>query len=81
MNLKVGDPVIVSSYWLKPSSHYKNGYIKEIFELSGATVYRVYFYDESGKWLSGCNIFPHLAETIKLDIKELRDKKLKDLGI
>jgi hypothetical protein len=78
MNLKVGDPVIVSSYWLKPS-HYKNGYIKEIFELSGATVYRVYFYDESGKWLSGCNIFPHLAETIKLDIKELRDKKLKEL--
>jgi hypothetical protein len=80
MNLKVGDPVIVSSYWLKPS-HYKNGYIKEIFELSGTTAYRVDFYDESGKWLSGCNIFPHLSETIKLDIKELRDKKLKDLGI
>jgi hypothetical protein len=80
MNLKVGDPVIVSSYWLKPSN-YKNGYINEIFKVDGKTVYRVDFYDESGKWLSGCNIFPHLAETIKLDIKELRDKKLKDLGI
>jgi len=56
MNLKVGDPVIVSSYWLKPSSHYKNGYIKEIFELSGATTYRVDFYNEEGKWISGCNI-------------------------
>jgi len=81
MNLKVGDPVIVSSYWLKPSSHYKNGYIKEIFELDGATAYRVDFYNEEGRWVGGCNIFTHLSETIKLDIERERDLKLKDLGI
>ena len=46
MNLKVGDPVIVSSYFVTQNianhpTHYKNGYIKEIFELDGATAYRV----------------------------------------
>lgn len=80
MNLKVGDPVIVyKPIWM--NKVHKNGYVNEIFEVDGITVYRVYFYNESGRYSSGCNIFTHQGETIKLDVETERDLKLKDLGI
>jgi hypothetical protein len=86
MNLKVGDPVIVyKPIWM--NKVHKNGYVNEIFELDGIMVYRVYFYDEGGRWVSSCNIFTHSnyfshqGETIKLDVETERDLKLKDLGI
>jgi len=80
MNLKVGDPVIVyKPIWM--DAVYRYGYVNEIFELDGKTVYRVYFHDEGGRWISGCNIFTHKREIIKLDVEKLRDLKLKELGI
>jgi hypothetical protein len=80
MNLKVGDPVIVyKPIWMNNTS--KQGYINEIFEVDSKTVYRVYFYSEGGSWTCGCNIFTYQGETIKLNIEEARDLKLKDLGI
>jgi len=80
MNLKVGDPVIVyKPIWMNNTP--KQGYINEIFELDAKTVYRVYFYNEGGRWDSGCNIFTYQGETIKLDVEIERDLKLKDLGI
>lgn len=45
MNLKIGDPVIVyKPIWTNNTP--KQGYINEIFEVYGKTVYRVYFYNE-----------------------------------
>ena len=80
MNLKVGDPVIVyKPIWMNNTP--KQGYINEIFEVDSKTVYRVYFYNVEGEWTCGCNIFTYQEETIKLNIEEARDLKLKDLGI
>ena len=78
--MKVGDPVIVyKPIWMdnKP----KSGKLVEVFELDNRVVYRVYFYDKSGRWLSGCNIFTYQNETIELDIECMRDLKIKELGI
>jgi hypothetical protein len=80
MKLKVGDPVIVyKRNWL--NGIHKSGRINEIFCLGDNTIYRVYFYDNSDKWVDGCNIFRHLGESIELDTVRLRDTKLKKLGI
>ena len=61
MNLKVGDPVIVyKPIWMNNTP--KQGYIKEL--LDGKKVYRVFFYDENGKWIDGCNIFTQQGELL-----------------
>ena len=78
--MKVGDPVIVyKPIWMNHKP--KNGIINEIFEYDNKPVYRVYFYDEMGKYKEGCNIFKYQGETIELDVITIRDRKLKELGI
>jgi hypothetical protein len=44
-------------------------------------VYRVYFYDEEGKYKDGCDISKNYGDTIEIDIQETREAKLKELGI
>ncbi len=79
-DLVVGDPVIVyKPIWM--INIFKCGRLYEIFELDNRVVYRVYFYDRNGRWLSGCNIFTYQNETIELNIEEVRNTKLNKLGI
>jgi len=78
--MKVGDKVIVTkNNWYTDIK--RKGTIVQIFEVDNKTVYRVYFYDELGKYKDGCNVFPHQGETIELDIQETREVKLKEMGI
>lgn len=80
LNMKVGDPVIVyKPIWMNNES--KRGIINEIFMFNNKTLYRVYFYDEMGRYKDGYNIFTYQGETIELDIQKIRDLKIKDLGI
>lgn len=78
--MKVGDKVLVyKNNWYDNIK--EKGTIVEIFEINNRIVYRVYFYDEKGKYKSGCNIFTDQKETIELDRQEVRECKLKELGI
>jgi len=67
--MKVGDKVIVTkNHWLNLYNTTKikrKGTIVQIFKVDNKTVYRVYFYDEEGKYKDGCNVFPHQQETIE----------------
>jgi hypothetical protein len=78
--MKVGDKVIVTkNNWYTDIK--RKGTIVEILQEFDKPVYRVYFYDEEGKYKDGCNVFTHQGETIELDIQEIREVKLKELGI
>jgi hypothetical protein len=78
--MKVGDKVIVTkNNWYTDIK--RKGTIVKIFEVDNKTVYRVYFYDEEGKYKDGCNVFPYQGENIELDIQETREVKLNELGI
>jgi hypothetical protein len=79
--MKVGDKVIVTknNWYTDPilGRIKRKGTIVQIYNISstnnyGKHVYRVYFYDEEGKYKDGCNVFPHQGETIELDIQETR---------
>lgn len=78
--MKVGDKVLVwKNHWYDKIK--RKGKLVEIFEIDNKPVYRISFYNEKGGWESGCNIFTYQSETIELDIEEMRDMKLKQLGI
>jgi hypothetical protein len=78
--MKVGDKVIVTkNNWYTDIK--RKGTIVQIFEVDNKTVYRIYFYDELGKYKDGCNIFTHQGETIEIDIQQTREVKLKEMGI
>lgn len=78
--MKVGDKVLVwKRNWYDRQK--RPGTLVKIFKVDGMTVYRVYFYDEFGKYKDGCNVFPSLGETIEGDKLETRDSKINDLGI
>ena len=83
--MKVGDKVIVTknNWYTDPilGRIKRKGTIVQVFQDYGKPVYRVYFYDEEGKYKDGCNVFPHQGETIELNIQETREVKLKELGI
>jgi hypothetical protein len=78
--MKVGDKVIVTKNNFYTDIKRK-GTIVQILQDYGKPVYRVYFYDEEGKYKDGCNVFTYQGETIELDIQETREVKLKELGI
>lgn len=76
--MKFDDPVIVYKWpWTNP----KSGIINKIFEYNNKPAYRVYFYDEFGKYKDVCNIFTYQGDTIELDVITMRDRKIKELGI
>jgi hypothetical protein len=78
--MKIGDKVLVwKNNWYDKIK--KKGKLVEIFEIDNKPVYRIYFYNEKGRWESSCNIFTYQSETIELDIEEMRNDKLKKLGI
>lgn len=83
--MKVGDKVLVyKNNWYDNIK--RKGTIVEIFKNNNSIVYRVdfhefCFYGENGKYKGGCNIFTDQRETIELDKQEVRDCKLKELGI
>jgi len=83
--MKVGDKVIVTknNWYTDPilGRIKRKGTIVQVFQDYGKPVYRVYFYDEEGKYKDGCNVFTYQGETIELDIQETREVKLKELGI
>jgi hypothetical protein len=87
MNLKVGDPVIVyKPIWM--NKVHKNGYVNEIFEVDGITVYRVYLnetdedcwysdpvFDDWKEWVD------YIKSTFNVDKGKLRMDKFKAIGI
>lgn len=79
MNLKLGDKVIVN----KPICKIYN--ISAVIEFINTEVgfYRVrHNYNRSGIKNNTCNIFyNHIDESIELDLQEIRNDKLKNLGI
>ena len=78
--MKVGDKVIVTkNNWFTDLK--RKGTLVKIFQVDNKTIYRVYFYDEKSKYTDGCNIFIDNGEIIELDIQEIREVKLKELGI
>jgi hypothetical protein len=83
--MKVGDKVIVTknNWYTDPilGRIKRKGTIVQVLQDYGKPVYRVYFYDEEGKYKDGCNVFTYQGETIELDIQETREVKLKELGI
>lgn len=78
--MKVGDKVLVyKTHWYDNIK--RKGTLVKIFEIEGKPVYRIYFYDELGKYKDGCNIFTYQEETIELDLEEMRNDVFKNLGI
>lgn len=78
--MNIGDKVIVYKrnwFGLK-----KSGVLAYIFYLNDKSeVFRIYFYDEFGRYKSGCNIFINQGETIEIDKEEIRNDRLKELDI
>ena len=84
--MKVGDKVIVTKRNWHTNPKRKGTlvgilqqYHKHTFQVMD--VYRVYFYDEEGKYKDGCDISKNYGDTIEIDIQETREAKLKELGI
>lgn len=73
--IKVGDKVIVyKPIWLNNIKRKGEvDYINESF-------YRILFYDNDDRYDGCCNIFKNQREIIELDIVEIRNEKLKELG-